>query len=180
MSADTDLGTPARPAPAYVGDRQRKHNGASYLTGEVMFTADMTLPNMTYVAILRSPHAHASIRKIDSLGAEKLPGFIGVLTGAQAAEVSDPIQFLLDPAGLGGKNAPVRCLAVDEVVYAGQPVVAALADTPADAVAAARAITIDYAVLPAVLDIETALAADAPMVYPEWGDNVMLAGAFGP
>jgi carbon-monoxide dehydrogenase large subunit len=180
MSVEADLARPAQPAPPYVGDRQRKHNGSSFLTGEVMYTADITLPNMAHVAILRSPHAHAHIRRIDTRAAEKLPGVVGILTGAQAAEVSDPIPFLLDPAGLGGKNAPVRCLAVDEVVYAGQPVAAALADTPADAAAAARAIDVDYEVLPAVLDINTALAADAPLVYPDWGDNIMLAGAFGP
>jgi carbon-monoxide dehydrogenase large subunit len=180
MSVEADLGRPPQPAPAYVGDRQRKHNGSSFLTGEVRYTADITLPNMAHVAILRSPHSHARIRRIDTRAAENLPGVVGVLTGAQAAEISDPIPFLLDPAGLGGKNAPVRCLAVDEVVYAGQPVAAALAHTPADAAAAARAINVDYEVLPAVLDIKTALAADAPLVYPDWGDNIMLAGAFGP
>jgi len=180
MSVEADLGSLAGPAPGYVGDRQRKHNGNSFLTGEVMYTADITLPNLAYVAVLRSPHSHAHIRRVDTRAAEKLPGVVGILTGAQAAEISDPIPFLLDPAGLGGKNAPVRCLAVDEVVYAGQPVAAALADTPADAAAAARAIDVDYDVLPAVLDIKTALAADAPLVYPDWGDNIMLAGAFGP
>src|SRR5882724_558076 len=118
MSVAADVGTPAAPSTAYVGDRQRKHNGDSFLTGSVIYTADMTLPNMAHVAILRSPHAHARIRNIDAGAAEMLPGVVGVLTGAQAAEISDPIPFLLDPAGLGGKNAAVRCLAADEVVYA--------------------------------------------------------------
>ena len=180
MSVEAPPGERVDPAPAYVGDRQRKHNGDSFLTGQVMYTADLTLPKMAYVAILRSPHPHARILKVDTRAAEKLPGVVGALTGAEAAEISDPIPFLLDPAGLGGKNAPVRCLALDEVVYAGQPVAAIVADTPADAAAGVRTIKVDYEVLPAVLDIDSALAADAPVVYPEWGDNVMLAGEFGP
>jgi carbon-monoxide dehydrogenase large subunit len=163
----------------YVGARQRKHDGDRYLTGKVLYTADITLPAMAHVAIVRSPHAHARILGIDVRAAEAQPAVIGVLTGAQAAEVSDPIPFLLDPAGLGGTNAPIRCLALDKVVYAGQPLAAVVAETPADAAAAARLVEVRYEVLPAVLDARAALADGAPLLYEDWSSNVILAGAFG-
>jgi carbon-monoxide dehydrogenase large subunit len=164
----------------FAGRRQRKHNGDQYLTGQVRYTADLALPRMTHLALVRSPHAHARIAGVDARAAEAHATVVAVMTGAQAAEVSGPIPFLLDPAGLGGVNADVRCLAVDTVVYAGQPVVAVVAETPGDAAAAASLVQVHYEPLPAVLDCEEALAADAPIVHEGWASNVMLAGSFGP
>ena len=164
----------------FVGGRYRKHDGDRYLTGQVRYTADLVLPGMVHVALVRSPYAHARIAEVDASAAEAHATVVAVLTGAQAAQVSDPIPFLLDPAGLGGVNADVRCLAVDTVVYAGQPVVAVAAGTPADAAAAASLVRVRYEVLPAVLDAEAALADDAPIVHEGWASNVMLAGSFGP
>src|SRR5882757_1671942 len=132
----------------YVGARVRKHNGDDYLTGRVTYSADISLPNMTHVAIVRSPLAHARIVKIDATVALAEPTVFTVLSGASAAEVSGPIPYLLDPAGLGGHSADVRCLAVDKVTYVGQPVAAVVASTPADAAAAARLIEVDYEELP--------------------------------
>lgn len=164
----------------FAGRRQRKHNGDQYLTGQVRYTADLALPRMTHLALVRSPHAHARIAGVDARAAEAHATVVAVMTGAQAAEVSGPIPFLLDPAGLGGVNADVRCLAVDTVVYAGQPVVAVVAGTPGDAAAAASLVQVHYEPLPAVLDCEEALADDAPIVHEGWASNVMLAGSFGP
>jgi carbon-monoxide dehydrogenase large subunit len=164
----------------FVGGRYRKHDGDRYLTGQVRYTADLVLPGMVHVALVRSPYAHARIAEVDASAAEAHATVVAVLTGAQAAQVSDPIPFLLDPAGLGGVNADVRCLAVDTVVYAGQPVVAVAAGTPADAAAAASLVRVRYEVLPAVLDAEAAVADDAPIVHEGWASNVMLAGSFGP
>jgi carbon-monoxide dehydrogenase large subunit len=168
----------AAPAP-HVGARERKHNGDEHLTGRVQYTADITLPDMLHVAIVRSPHAHARIVDVDAGVALSGLAVLGVLTGAQAAELSQPIPFLLDPAGLGGNNADVRCLAVDKAVYAGQPVAAVVAESPADAVAAARTVVVRYETLPAVLDADAALADGAPLVYEAWGSNIMVQGSFG-
>jgi aerobic carbon-monoxide dehydrogenase large subunit len=164
----------------FAGRRQRKHNGDEYLTGQVRYTADLALPRMAHLALVRSPHAHARIAGVDARAAEAHATVVAVMTGAQAAEVSGPIPFLLDPAGLGGVNADVRCLAVDAVVYAGQPVAAVVAETPGDAAAAARLVQVHYEPLPAALDCEEALADDAPIVHEGWASNVMLAGSFGP
>jgi aerobic carbon-monoxide dehydrogenase large subunit len=164
----------------FAGRRQRKHNGDEYLTGQVRYTADLALPRMAHLALVRSPHAHARIAGVDARAAEAHATVVAVMTGAQAAEVSGPIPFLLDPAGLGGVNADVRCLAVDAVVYAGQPVAAVVAETPGDAAAAASLVQVHYEPLPAALDCEEALADDAPIVHEGWASNVMLAGSFGP
>jgi carbon-monoxide dehydrogenase large subunit len=135
---------------------------------------------MAHLALVRSPYAHARIAGVDARAAEAGATVFAVMTGAQAARVSDPIPFLLDPAGLGGVNADVRCLAVDTVVYAGQPVVAVVAATPGDAAAAACLVEVRYEPLPAVLDSAAALADDAPIVHAGWASNVMMAGSFGP
>jgi aerobic carbon-monoxide dehydrogenase large subunit len=164
----------------FAGRRQRKHNGDQYLTGQVRYTADLALPRMAHLALVRSSYAHARIAGVDARAAEAHAAVITVMTGAQAAQVSGPIPFLLDPAGLGGVNADVRCLAVDTVVYAGQPVVAVVAETPGDAAAAANLVQVHYEPLPTVLDSEQALADGAPIVHQGWTSNVMLAGSFGP
>lgn len=163
----------------YVGARVRKHNGAAYLTGRVTYSADISLPNMAHAAIVRSPLAHARIVKIDTTVALAQPSVLAVVSGADAAKTSGPIPYLLDPAGLGGHSADVRCLAVDKVTYVGQPVVAVVASTPADAAAAARLIEVDYDELTPIFDAEAAMAEDAPLIYPDWHTNVMFAGTFG-
>ena len=163
-----------------VGTSVRKHDGDVYLTGRAVFAADISLPGMGHVAIVRSTHPHARILDVDVEKARANPSVLGVLTGAEAAAVVDPIPHALDPAGLGGNHADVRCLAVDKVVYVGQPVAAVVARTAGDAAAAARDVIVRYEPLPAVLDAEAALAEDAPLLYEEWGTNVILAGSVGP
>ncbi|MFZ1996375.1 MAG: molybdopterin cofactor-binding domain-containing protein, partial [Solirubrobacteraceae bacterium] len=102
-----------------------------------------------------------------------------VLTGECAAADSGPIPHNLDPAGLGGQHGEVRCLALGKVVYAGQPVAAVVAETAADARAAAGLVKVGYEPLPPVLDVESALAEDAPRLYDGWSSNVMIAGTVG-
>jgi carbon-monoxide dehydrogenase large subunit len=115
---------------AYTGARVRKHNGAEYLTGRVTYSADISLPGMVHLAVVRSPVAHARILSLDVTAALAAPAVLTVLSGADAAELAKPIPYLLDPAGLGGHSADVRCLATGKVTYVGQPVAAVVADTP--------------------------------------------------
>jgi carbon-monoxide dehydrogenase large subunit len=163
----------------HMGGDQRKHDGDRYLTGSVRYTADIDLPGMARVHIVRSPHAHARITDIDGSAAMESPGVLAVLTGEQAATLAGPIIPMMDTVPLGGHNAPVRCLALDKVVYAGQPVVAVVAESEAEAAFAARAVRVTYEVLPAVLTATDALAEDAPLLHEEWGDNVLFASSFG-
>jgi carbon-monoxide dehydrogenase large subunit len=173
--SSASLRAPRSPLGAAVPRR----GGEAYLTGRVSYTADISLPGMVHVVVLRSPHAHAVITGIDGTLASSLPGVLMVLTGEDAAELAGPIPHNLDPAGLGGQHGDVRCLALGKVVHAGQPVAAVVGETVADARAGAEAVEVSYATLPAVLDSESALAEDAPVLYDGWSSNVMIAGTVG-
>ncbi|MCW3009172.1 MAG: hypothetical protein JWP17_3798 [Solirubrobacterales bacterium] len=168
------------PEERLVGQGIRKHDGDEYLTGRATFTGDIALPGMAHAAIVRSPHAHARIVDIDTTAAQARPAVVTVLTGAQAAQLTDEIPHSLDPAGLGGNHAVVRCLAVGKVVYAGEPVAAVVAQTPGDALAAAADVVVRYEPLPVVLDAEAALADDAPLLDESWGTNLIIGGEVGP
>jgi carbon-monoxide dehydrogenase large subunit len=165
---------------ALVGAPVRKQDGDLYVTGRVMFANDISIPGVLHVAIVRSPHPHARIVSVDLDAASAHPGFVTALTGAEAAETVDPIPHALDPAGLGGNHADVRCLALHKVVYAGEPVVAVVAATQGDARAAASSVAVEYEQLPFVLDAEQALEAGAPVLYESWGTNVVIGGSVGP
>src|SRR6266508_5450668 len=99
---------------------------------------------MVHAVLVRSPHPHARILEIDGQAARANPGVVAVLTGAEAVELAEPVPHSLDPAGLGGNHAVIRCLAVDKVVYAGQPVAAVVAATQGDAISAARDVAVRY------------------------------------
>jgi aerobic carbon-monoxide dehydrogenase large subunit len=162
-----------------LGERVRKHNGDEFLTARAMFTADVSLPGMVHAAIKRSPYPHARILEIAANAATANPAVLAVLTGREAAELTDEIPHSLDPAGLGGNHATVHCVAVVQAVYAGEPVAAVVAETLPDALAAADAIDVRYEVLPHVLDAEAALATDAPLLYEDWGTNLIIGGEAG-
>jgi carbon-monoxide dehydrogenase large subunit len=162
-----------------VGERRRQRDGDLIVTGRALYTADIALPGMFHGAVVRSTHPHARILDIDAPGARRLPGVLAVITGADAAKLCDPIPHSLDPGHLGGHHAEIRCLPLDRVRYVGEPVAAIVADSPAAATAAARAVSVRYAPLPAVVDAEQALAPDAPLLHEEWGTNVIIAGSVG-
>ena len=162
-------------AERMLGARQPQIAGPRLVRGLATYAGDVSLPGMLHASILRSSVPHARIRDIETAAAETAPGVVCVLTGAQAAALSDPIPHYLDPAPIGGKHADVRCLAVDKVVYAGQPVAAVVAETPNDAKAAAELIDVDYEPLAHALDAEQALGPDAPRLYDEWDDNIVLS-----
>jgi carbon-monoxide dehydrogenase large subunit len=162
-----------------VGEAVRKHDGDEYLTGRAVYTGDVVLPDMTQAVLVRSPVAHAEIRGIDTAEAAAMPGVVAVLTGAEAAELAGEVPYSVDPAPVGGHRTEVRALAVDRVRYAGEPVAAVVAETHGDALAAAQAVRLDLAPLPAVLDAEEAMADGAPLLYPEWGTNRIVGGEVG-
>ena len=134
--------------------------GAEKVTGATRYAADLPIPESLYAKILRSPLAHARIRKIDTAAAKALPGVHAVLTGADLPEVY---------VGLRMKDMPV--LATDKVRFVGDPVAAVAADTPEIADAALRLIEVDYEELPCVYDpleaVKTGTEAlhDAPRDY---------------
>jgi aerobic carbon-monoxide dehydrogenase large subunit len=162
-----------------VGQRVRKHDGDEFLAGRAVYTGDIVLPGMLHAALVRSPHAHARIVSIDAERARARPEVHAVLTGEQALELVGEVPHSLDPAAVGGNHAVIRVLAVGKVVFAGEPVVAVVADTEGDAAAAARDVEVIYEPLPHVLDGDEALADGAPLLYEDWGTNLIIAGEFG-
>lgn len=166
-------------SPSAIGARVRKLDGEVLLTGRARFVDDYDPPGTLHAAILRSEVPHGLIRAIDTDGAAAAPGVALVLTGEQAAAHAGPIPYFIDPVVRGGVRADVHCLARHKVVYAGQPVVAVVAATRNDAEAALASVKVTYEPLPHVLDPDRALADDAPRLYDDWDDNVVLHNRYG-
>jgi carbon-monoxide dehydrogenase large subunit len=129
---------------------------------------------MTHLAVLRSPHAHARIRRIDPRAAEAVPGVLCVVTGAEIRAHTDPIPEGWDTAAVGAKAVRWYALCADRVRYVGEAVAAVVAEDPHTAAGAVGLIEVDWEPLPAVVDADAALAPDAPLVEPDWGDNVRI------
>ena len=138
-----------------VGASQPRRDSHEKLRGQAQFAGDMLLPRMLHGRVLRSPHAHAQIVSIDASAAEKLPGVVCVLTGADLRDV-DPY------FGHAIKDRPI--IAIDKVRFHGEPVVAVAAETVAAAAAAVDAIAVEYEELPVVADVEAAVAPGSTVV----------------
>ena len=147
------------------GSAIRRREDPRLLTGTGTFTDDITLPGLAHAALLRSPHAHARIRSIDTGRASQAPGVLAVYTGKDTAAVLKPIPcaWLVPNADL--KVAEYSCIAVDEVRYVGDIVAVVVAETPYLAQDALELIDVDYEPLPAVVDPAQAVAAGAPQVH---------------
>jgi len=146
-----------------VGTRPVRPDGVDKVTGKAIYSADFAAPGMLHGAILRSPHAHARIRAIDTSAAQALPGVKAVVTGADLPDdaelmARDPLGAMLDTAR--------HCLALDKALFDGHAVAAVAATNQAVADAAVALIKVDYEVLEAVLTVEAALAEGAPLLHP--------------
>ncbi|MCB2128003.1 MAG: xanthine dehydrogenase family protein molybdopterin-binding subunit [Rhodobacteraceae bacterium] len=137
-----------------VGKRVRRPDGVDKVTGRAMYGADATAPGMLWARILRSPHAHARIRSIDTSAAMALKGVRAVLTGADLPDQEDV--FIRDVQN--------NCMAKDKVLYDGHAVAAVAAVDIATAKAALKLIKVDYEILPHVTDVDKAMAPGAPVV----------------
>src|SRR5205814_10321045 len=140
--------------PRVVGKSLPRMDGAGKVTGTAVYAADFALPGMLCGRIFRSTEPHARIVSLDLSRARAVPGVRAVIS---AADVPDVL------FGGGLKDEPG--FARDKVRYVGQAVAAVAAATPEAAEAALGAIDISYAPLPAVLDLEAALAPGAPLIH---------------
>ena len=161
-----------------VGQAVRRVEDARLLTGAGRYTDDIHLDGQLYMALVRSPHAHAEIAAIDCDGARELPGVHGVYTveDLDAAGLKD-IPCLAPVPGKGGTK-PIMpghpILARGRVRHVGDPVAAVVAESRAAAQEAVEAVMVDYEPLPHVIDGETAVSADAPQIWPDARNNVCL------
>jgi len=158
-------------SPRWIGRSVERVEDRGLVTGQTEFIDNLQLPNMLHCAILRSPYAHALVRKVDTLAAEKLPGVVAVVTGADAQRWTNPLGSV--PAGWSG-----YCLAADKARFVGEPVAAVAATSRYVAEDALEHILVDYEPLPAVMDPLAAMKPGSPLVFPDKGSNLMYQRSF--
>jgi carbon-monoxide dehydrogenase large subunit len=172
------MGEPVSPhsRSRYIGAPVRAVEATRYLTGRGQYVDDLVLPGMLYAAFLRSPHAHAGLGPIEVAAARAAPGVAAVLTGAEARARASRLRTPLNVPGY--RDCGAYCLAVDKVRYVGEPVAVVAAESRYLAEDAVERIEVSYAPLPAVVDAEAAIAPNAPLLYPELGENVLVRATF--
>jgi carbon-monoxide dehydrogenase large subunit len=154
----------------YVGARVKRKEDPRLLTGKGQYVDDFKLPNMLHAAFLRSPYAHARIKRIDTSKAEALSGVVKVMTGYEDSRLLH--SWMDHPAMKHGPQPPRRSLPTDKVRYVGEPVAVVAAVDRGVAEDAVELIEVEYEPLPPVLNADEALKPDAPLVWEEWGDNI--------
>ena len=156
---------------SYIGRSVPRPNMSRLMQGRAQYVSDVVLPRMAHVAFVRSPHAHAKIKSINSDAAKKSPGVIAIVTGAELAKVITPwVGVLTHLKGI--KSAPQHAIAVDRACWAGEAVCAVVARSRAEAEDGCELVQVDYEELTAVTDPETALDPKTPVIHPELGDNL--------
>jgi aerobic carbon-monoxide dehydrogenase large subunit len=164
-----------------IGQAVRRKEDVRFLTGAGQYTDDVNPPHHTHAYFLRSPHAHAKIRKIDTAKAAAAPGVVAVFTGSDLTGVNGlPCGWLI--TGMDGKpmnEPPHPVLAQGKVRHVGDPVVLVIAETPDQAKDAAELIDVDYEVLPAVVNCVDALKPGAPQIHDQAPGNKCYTWALG-
>ncbi len=166
-----------------IGARVTRKEDQRFITGKGRYTDDFKMAGMHYAAFVRSPHAHATIKKIDRTAAEAMPGVVAIYDGMQLK--ADGIGNIIcgwmvhskdgSPMKMGAWSA----LATEKVRYVGDAVVVVIADTQANARNAAEAVEIDYSPLPVVTDAVAALKPGAPQLHTEADGNLIFDWELG-
>jgi carbon-monoxide dehydrogenase large subunit len=165
-----------------VGQGIKRLEDVRFLTGQGRYTDDIKLPNQTYMAVVRSPIAHAQITGLDIGDAKQAPGVLLVLTQDDlAAEGIGDIPVLAKMKGREGevKQPPRPVLARGRVRHVGDPVAIVVAETYEQAAEAAELVAIDYEPLDAVTDAARALEPGAPELHPEAPGNLAMTWEHG-
>ena len=174
-----------------IGQPLRRKEDQRLLTGQGRFTDDFSLDGQTYAAMVRSPHAHARIARIDTAKAKAMPGVLGVFTGADVrADGLKPLPHsavpstnfdmkLGPPAGRNLFIGPNVLLPADKARHVGEALAMVVAETRTQALDAAEAVAIEYEELPFVLHSADAIRPGAAVVWDEAADNVLIDTLFG-
>ncbi|HEY2995996.1 MAG TPA: xanthine dehydrogenase family protein molybdopterin-binding subunit [Methylomirabilota bacterium] len=151
-----------------IGASVKRKEDQRLVTGRGRYVDDLRLPGLLHLAIVRSPHAHARIVKIDARAALKRPGVVAVLTVAEAPELAASVPPLVRAPGWPEHVHPV--MAGARVRHVGEAVAAVIADDPYRAADAAEAVRVDYQPLPAAV---TPAARSVSLVHDGWRDNAL-------
>jgi aerobic carbon-monoxide dehydrogenase large subunit len=156
-----------------IGQSVKRKEDVRFLTGAGQYTDDITLPRQTYAVFVRSPHAHAKVRKVDTSRAKAAPGVVGVFTGADLEGVGGlPCGWLITSLdGTPMKEPPHPVLAQGKVRYVGDRVALVVAESLSQAKDAAELVDVDYEVLRAVVSPADAIKPGAPVVHDIAPDN---------
>ncbi|MEJ0077215.1 MAG: xanthine dehydrogenase family protein molybdopterin-binding subunit [Alphaproteobacteria bacterium] len=161
-----DVAAPETKGYKWVGTRPIRPDGVPKVTGTAMYGSDMAMPGMLVGRILRSPHAHARIRSIDTAKAAALPGVKAVITGADFPEMKFDY---VGPERVAQNfwHMTRNIMAREKVLYEGHPVAAVAAASKSIADEALALIAVDYEVLPHVIDVDEAMQPDAPLLFED-------------
>ncbi len=161
-----------------IGDTPKRREDARFTTGQGQYLDDLTFPNLTHAIVLRSPHAHALINRIDTAPALASPGVLAVLTASDTnADGLQPMRPSVEAnvqTGEPFRFMPQPLLAEGKVRHVGEAVAVIVAETRAQALDAAELVAIDYTPLPAVTTAHAARAPNAPTIADTVPGNVGL------
>ncbi len=171
-----------------IGRPMKRVEDRRLVTGRGEYVDDVPAPGALHVAIVRSTYAHARILGIDATAALALPGVVAVVSAADLGAANGPFPHptwfpphpplakAVDPFT---RPERIWLLAAERARFAGEPVAAVVATDRYLAEDAARAVIVDYEPLPVIATAEQALAPDAPLLNPEWGDNIAVHFVIG-
>src|ERR1700730_7661514 len=155
-----------------IGARIHRGEDPRLVRGQGRYTDDFVRPNTAYLALIRSPHAHARIRSIDATVARAAPGVVAVYLAEDIEKVISGAMPVAPAFVADKKTVPDRFpIAKAEVCFQGEPVAVVVAETKSQAADAEQLVAVDYEQLPAVLDLEKALDAGSPKVDEGLPDN---------
>src|ERR1700761_81674 len=149
-----------------VGTPPHPRDGVDKVTGRAMFGADMVMAGMQWGKVKRSPHAHARIVSIDASKALALPGVKAVVTAADLPDIPSEEAFVGE-GPMNFRDLSRNCMARDKVLYEGHAVAAVAAISQALCDEALELIDVKYEVLPYVIDVDAAMADDAPLLHDD-------------
>ncbi len=158
---------------SYVGRTLSRPGAKRAAMGRGRYTDDIQVARTLHAAFLRSPYAHARILNIDTVAASEMSGVVRIVTGRELAEHVEPWHGILT-SFVGMKSAIQHAMAVDRACWQGEPVAIVVAETRALAEDAVELIQVEWEELAPVVDKETALDADTPVIHPDMGDNLAL------
>ena len=164
-----------------IGQEVKRVEDHALITGRGQYVDDLRLPGLLHLALVRSPHGHANIKRVDVSAAANADGVVSVFTGADLAEQlgSLPAGWLLDEETTGMKAPEHPPLAIEKVRYVGDAVAAVVANSPAAASDAVALVEVDYEPLDAVTNAEEATADGAPVVHDDAPGNLAFDWSVG-
>jgi len=166
-----------------IGARVVRKEDKRFITGKGRYVDDIKMVGMTHAHFIRSPHAHAKVKGIDSSAALKMPGVVAVLTGREI--VDDKVGNLICGWAITSKDgSPMKmgawpAMAPETVRFVGQAVAVVIAESKNLARDAAEAVVVNYEELPAVADVQAAIKSGAPQLHPEAPGNQVYDWVIG-